>query len=330
MTPKISVILPVYNAQESIGKSIESILTQFFEDFELIIINDGSTDNTLLIISSFKDHRIRICTTPNRGIARALNFGIKLAKADIIARMDADDISLPDRLEKQLDYLNSNPDVGLVSCKVEYGGDRNANLGYALYVDHINKLMTHETMFIKRFQESPIAHPSVMYRKCLIEQFGGYAENKTAEDYELWLRWMNKGVKFGKINGKLLIWNDLPNRISRNNVAYSEAEFLKIKAKYLYKELSKKRRIFNVWIWGTGRKVNTSIKPFEQLGFKIKKFIDVKPTIDNKRIIHYKNLPSPGDFIILSFVKDRIGKVEIEKYLIDNGFTENEDFYLMN
>lgn len=330
MKPLVSVVLPVYNQEAHIANAVQSILDQTLIDFELIIINDGSSDGTADVLKSFQDPRIRIYSTTNRGISRALNFGIKLSKADIIARMDADDISHPERLQKQYDYLKSNKTIGLVSCCVSYGGNRKKNLGYAIYVDGINKLLAHQEMFNKRFQDSPMAHPSVMFKKSLFYKYGGYQESELPEDYELWLRWMNKGVLFHKLKDNLLIWNDLSDRISRNNEAYSDDNFNKVKANYLAEHLKKEGKLPPIWIWGIGKKVNTAVKYLKDYGFTIEKYIDVKQNHSSKSIIHYSNIPNPGEHIILSIVGDRVGKKEIEKYLLDRGYTEGTDFFLMN
>ena len=330
MKPLVSVILPVFNGEAFIVDSVNSILNQTLTNLELIIINDGSTDSTLDILHSINDPRIRVYTTMNRGIARALNFGIKLSNSDFIARMDADDISNPNRLQLQYDHLISNPKIDLVSCLVEYGGDRKKNLGYALYVEGINKLITHEQMYKRRFQDSPIAHPSVMFRKELIEKYGGYTEAEEPEDYELWLRWLDNGVKFNKIDHNLLIWNDLVDRISRKYRAYSKNNFNKVKSKYLAKHIKSNGKPSSIWIWGVGKKVNAIIKCLKEEELKIDKYIDVKSDNNSKNVIHYTDLPNSDDILILSLVGDRVGKREIEKYLLSKGYEEGKNFFLMS
>ncbi len=118
---KLSVIMPVYNGQDFVSKAIESILGQTFSDFEFIIINDGSTDRTLKILESYqkKDKRIVLLNQENKGIAKSLNRGIAKAKGDYIARQDADDISFPDRLRNQVEFLDNNKDVGFLGCSCE-------------------------------------------------------------------------------------------------------------------------------------------------------------------------------------------------------------------
>ena len=167
--PLISVILPFRNASGTLRRAIESILNQTFRNFELILINDGSDDHPIDILSDYNDPRIKTIHLPTSGIVFSLNQGINISRGRYIARMDADDYAYPERLELQYQYLKENRKVGVVSGSINYSGDRNKNLGYALYVDWINSLMTREEIYLNRFVESPICHPSVMIRRKLFD-----------------------------------------------------------------------------------------------------------------------------------------------------------------
>ncbi len=124
MNPKVTVLMPVYNAEKYLKTAIESILKQTFSDFELLIINDGSTDGSEEIIRSFNDKRIRLFNNEqNLGIIKTLNKGLNLAKGEYIIRMDADDISLPDRLELQVKYMEENPGIGISGTQARIFGD---------------------------------------------------------------------------------------------------------------------------------------------------------------------------------------------------------------
>ncbi len=333
MGPAISVILPVYNAESTVGVAINSILNQTFGNFELLIINDGSTDQTEQVIRSFSDARIRHFKTQNRGIARALNFGIKLSKAPLIARMDADDISYAHRLEKQINFLNGNTEIGVVSSLVDYKDDNLKQSGYSLYVSQINTLLDHDILYRRRFQESGIAHPSVMFRKRLIEQYGGYSEEALPEDYELWLRLMQNGIKIGKIKEPLMLWNDLPTRLSRNSSNYSDNQFYRLKALYFKSYCLKKygQEMPPLYIWGTGRLINKWSGFLSDLGFIIKGYIDVKKQDKtHSKFLHYTEIPLNDNTIVLSFVRDRIGKKQIEQYLTEKGYIEGTNFFMFS
>jgi glycosyltransferase involved in cell wall biosynthesis len=147
-SPLISVILPVFNAEATIVRSIKSILDQTFLDFELIIVNNGSTDQTKNIILGFKDSRICHLELPTPNLVAALNFGIEQAKGAFIARIDSDDYAYPTRLEIQIAHLQQNPPTGLVSGKVNYVGDSKKNEGYFRYVDWANSILSTEETYL--------------------------------------------------------------------------------------------------------------------------------------------------------------------------------------
>ena len=331
---KISVVLPVYNSLGTLEKAVKSILNQTFEDFELLIINDGSTDGSTEMINtlSLKDPRIKVFHLRRMGIARALNFGLKMSSGKYIARMDADDFSHSDRLQVQFDYLEKHPEVGLVSCKVIFKGDKKISEGYALFVEWINCILTSQDILRKRFQESPFAHPSVFFRSSLPRKFGGYAEGNIPEDYELWLRWLHHGVVMEKTEQFLLEWHDNPSRLSRIHQHYHMDNFFKIKAHYLSLFLHQKFRdhIPELWIWGAGRTVNKKIKPLTDHGLRVSKHIDVKKhERTSSKFIHYLNIPDAGKVFILCYVSDRKGKEEILSFLLKKGYQEGSDYFMM-
>jgi glycosyltransferase involved in cell wall biosynthesis len=329
--PLVSIILPVFNGESTIKQAIESIVNQTFTDWELVIIDDGSTDETCNIIQSIDNQKIKYHIINHGGIARALNFGIKLSEGEFICRMDADDICDPKRLELQYQYLMQNDQVGVVSSLVEYSGDRETNTGYALYVDEINQLIKHSDIAKKRFVESPIAHPSVMFRKSLAHKYGGYNEGQLPEDYELWLRWMDNDVVFEKINQPLLKWTDSESRLSRNHSNYSLDKFYEPKVKYLAKHLKKNEiNTDNTWVWGTGRQINKWIAMLNDNGLNVKGRIDVKTTSLDGTIIHFTELNKLDNPLIISLVRDRKGKKRIEAFLREHNYEEGKDFFMLS
>ncbi len=178
--PLVSVVMPVYNGENYLNEAIDSILNQTYSDFEFIILNDGSTDRTEEIILSYKDPRIVYVKNPeNLQIVRTLNRGIALAKGKYIARMDADDISLPVRFEKQLYFMENNPDVGVCGTWVKTFGENVNSQTWQYPVES-------EVIKVSLIFNSPFAHPSVFIRKSLFDLYS-YEESFTkAEDYYLW------------------------------------------------------------------------------------------------------------------------------------------------
>lgn len=183
---KVSVLLPVYNGAEYLKDSIRSILNQTFKDFEFLIIDDGSTDNSVDLIKSFNDSRIVfIKNNENIGLIKTLNKGLDLANGEYIARMDQDDISYPERLSKQVHFMDKNPDCGVCGSWIRTFGDvKNQTIKYETDPDIIKA----QLLFL-----NPLAHPTTILRKDIFDKFSlRYDEfYKNAEDYELWTRVAN-------------------------------------------------------------------------------------------------------------------------------------------
>jgi glycosyltransferase involved in cell wall biosynthesis len=179
LNPTISVIMPVYNCIDYIQEAVDSILNQTFSDFELIIIDDNSSDGTVDLIKKFNDPRIKLTLkTVNSGITNSLNYGLKIAKGKYIARMDGDDISFPDRFERQVQFMNLNPKV--VLC----GG------GY-ISINHKKEFIPsqdHAELLFELTYYCPIAHPTVFIRKNILSQnkIEYDAKYEPAEDFRMW------------------------------------------------------------------------------------------------------------------------------------------------
>mgnify|MGYP002762548645 CR=1 FL=1 len=184
-TPLVSVLLPVYNGHPYLRDAVQSILDQTFENFEFIIINDGSTDGSEAVLERFadRDDRIRLIHQKNRGLVPSLNRGLSMAKGRYIARMDADDISLPERLGQQVRFLKANPKIGVV-------GTQHVWIGADGEVTHRPSLPTDPSFIAWRLLfVTCIVHPSILARRSLIRRMGGYAAwAEYGEDYELWTR----------------------------------------------------------------------------------------------------------------------------------------------
>lgn len=221
--PKITVLMPVYNCELYIKEAVDSILNQTFIDFEFLIIDDASTDETLAIIKSFCDPRIQLIEKPlNTGYTNSLNQGLKLAKGEYIARMDGDDISVPERFEKQVSFLDANPDI--VLCGTLYK---------VIGMDKICQYpLTHEEIKVKLISGCYIAHPTVMIRKSIFNLKGLEYDSlmEPAEDYDLWSRIVFLG-KVANIGEVLLEYRIHANQTSalRNKSQLDIANDIKVK-----------------------------------------------------------------------------------------------------
>lgn len=333
--PLVSVVLPARNAAATIARAVASVQSQTLRDWELLAIDDGSKDATrfILIEMAQLDPRIRVLRT-KAGIPGALNAGIAAATGEFVARMDADDESAPDRLEKQAAFLAANPLIGLVGTRVDFGGDPVQAEGYALHVEWVNTLLTPEEIALNRFIESPFAHPSVMFRRHLVDDHGGYREGDFPEDYELWLRWMDAGVPMAKLPETLLTWHDLPSRASRTDPRYSPEAFYKLKAfwlaEWLQRELEPTR---GVWIWGAGRPTRQRAANLTDHGIKIAGYIDVDAKKTGKLVggvpvVSPDELPPQETSFILGYVGVR-GARELHRAVLEkSGRREGRDFLM--
>jgi glycosyltransferase involved in cell wall biosynthesis len=206
--PLISVILPVYNGQKYLNQAIDSILCQTYADFELIVIDDGSTDATGSIMGAYRDPRIRYVRQENTGIGGALRHGCNLAGGTYFARMDADDICFPNRLEIQKKYLDDNPDTVLVSSAVVYIDDSGNAIGRSFPY-------TSDSVIRKKLQTmNPVCHPGVMMRTEAYKKSVGYLDIQPFEDHILWLS-MSRTGKLHNFRFPLLYYRVLEDSASR-------------------------------------------------------------------------------------------------------------------
>jgi glycosyltransferase involved in cell wall biosynthesis len=184
--PRVSVVMPVYNGEEHLDDAIASILNQTFEDLELIVLDDGSTDGTPARLDAWtgRDPRVRVHRLEHGGIVAALNRGCALARAPYLARMDADDLAFPDRLAKQVGFLDQHPDIAAVGGSIEYVLDEGRRI-------RLKSVPTDPSEIASRLLAGKhcFVHPTVVMRKGVFEAAGGYrASFEWAEDYDLWLR----------------------------------------------------------------------------------------------------------------------------------------------
>ena len=199
MKPKISVLMPVYNAEKFLQEAIDSILNQTFTDFEFIIVNDASTDDSKNIILSYKDPRIvYLENARNLGQAVTMNKGLKLAKAEIIARMDADDISAPNRFELQYKEMQKEKGIAVIASVYEVVNENKL----FLYLEDYAK-SPEEIYYTLQFRDC-IGHSTTMFRKSIVlNVYDGYDKNRESEDYDLWLK-IAAQYKISKVNTCLL------------------------------------------------------------------------------------------------------------------------------
>ena len=199
--PSVSVVMPAFNSSSHIRSAIESILNQTLLDFELIVVNDGSTDATRSICETIAslDSRVVLVNQDNSGIASAINSAIQIARAPLIARMDSDDIAMPNRLERQVGYLAEHPETALVSCSFVPFSDPSEPSQAPVHLPS-----DHSCIYATLAFCSPICHPGVLARRELFTRFA-YRQGITAEDHDLWCRAIHC-FRFANLTEPLLLY----------------------------------------------------------------------------------------------------------------------------
>ena len=332
--PKVSILLPCYNAANYIEECLESIHQQSFQDFEVVIIDDGSTDQTAEILSKWaeKDDHFSVRRIEHSGVIEASNAGLAKCQGEYIARMDADDLMHPDRLKKQTALLDTNPDIDICSCLVSPAGEMRE--GFKLYMDWLNSLISDEDVRREIFVESPIATPTAMIRSEVIKNFGGYQDRGWPEDYDLYLRLYSAGHKFAKVPEILLYWRDHPTRLTRADSRYSLENFIRAKANYLISGPLIDRDA--VIIWGAGMHGKRISKHLLRADVNIVAFVDIDPkkigsTRKDRPIIPpeevmttWENYKNP---VIFSAVGARGARQNIRERLTEMDFIEGKDWW---
>nr|WP_319998610.1 glycosyltransferase family 2 protein [uncultured Draconibacterium sp.] len=330
MYPEVSVILPYFNAELTLQRAISSILEQSFTHFELLLINNNSTDKSADIArqAAQNDSRIILLDEKIPGVANAMNCGLKNARARFISRMDADDVAHPEKLQKQYNYLENNPIIDFLGSEVEYVPHIAENKGFRRFIDWTNSFHTPEEVALKQFIEIPVVNPTIFFRRQLFEKYGGCHDGNFPEDYEMQLRYLSHGAKMAKLPEKLLEWHDYSTRLTRTDERYSTEAFFQTKAFY-FKQWSEQHNPFhpNIWIWGAGRKTRQRSTFLQEHGLNIEGYIDIKKTKPNA--LFYKELPQPGQLFIVSMVTNTGAGEKNREFLIQRNYAEGKDFILM-
>jgi glycosyltransferase involved in cell wall biosynthesis len=231
--PLIGVVMPVFNAQKYLRMALNSLVSQHCRDFEVLAVNDGSTDSSGNILGEYaaRDKRIRVFNMPcNSGVTKALNYGLLVSRSKYVARMDADDVCLPDRLRKQLAFMDDNRDVDILGTCFD---SMNEDLSR---VNWHNELPTSPEQVAETMpSRCCIGHPTVMMRRRVVESIGGYDESpecRAVEDYELWLRALSKGMRIANLPEFLLQHREHEGQVSSSLAEAQKANRERLRARY--------------------------------------------------------------------------------------------------
>jgi glycosyltransferase involved in cell wall biosynthesis len=285
--PRLSIITAVRDGLPHLDEAIGSICAQTLRDWEWVIVDDGSRDGTSGRLAEWarRDRRIRVAHEPARGLVQSLNEGLALCRGDLVARMDADDVALPERLAAQVAYLEEHPDIAAADTGVELlGGERNA--GMRAYVDWVNNHPTPESIAADLFVESPLVHPAVCFRAAAVRAIGGYRDGDFPEDYDLWLRLHAAGQRLGKLTTRsLFLWRDRPGRLSRTDSRYRRAAFRRLKQEHLERIDRARLTGEGLGLWGATRQSRPWRQWLRRLGTRPEFVAEIHPRRIGKRIL---------------------------------------------
>lgn len=327
MKPLISVVLPVYNGGHFLSRAVDSILSQTHGDFELLLIDDHSTDTAIAELDKC-DTRLSVMSCSGRGVVDAFNTGFAHSKGEYVARMDADDISLPGRFYTQLEYLDRNALVSIAGCCVDIFSENGIQGGLQRYQHWLNSVREPEQVRQQLFIESPLPNPGLMFRRTALQQLGGYRDNQWPEDYDPLLRADAANMQMGKPEPVLLRWREHKHRLTHTDSRYERKRFMQAKSHFLVHHRLQNRSIV---IWGAGPSGRLMFDLLTAEGAAIEGFIEVHPRRigGQKRGLPVWSIEKTahlGDAMLLVAVGAAGARQKISAYLHENNKLPGRDY----
>ena len=331
--PLISILMPVKNSEKFLSLTIDSILDQTETNWELIAINDGSTDKSLDILNNFaeKDTRIKIFNNEyGSGIIPALKTAFKHSKGAFITRMDSDDLMISEKLEKMKNLLICHDKNTVITGLIKCFSDEAIKDGYRKYEDWLNNLIKNENCFSEIYKECVVQSSCWMVNREDLVRCETFDSNIYPEDYDLAFRFYKYGLKVRSYPRLLHYWRDHPDRVSRNNPEYADQQFFDLKLKYFFELEHDENKALVVWGTGSkGKKLVRKIqeqynKPFRWIGNNPKK---IGENIYGIKVESYQILKDISDIQIIVTVSGPDDLKEIATFFEENNFIQNRDYF---
>jgi GT2 family glycosyltransferase len=275
--PRVAVLLPVRNAAPTVRAAAVSILRQTERDLALVCVDDGSSDATPAVLAELaaRDRRVRVIRGPGEGIARALERGRAACDAQVIARMDADDVAHPRRLALQLAALAADPALAAIGGRVRLFPRRTVREGMARYAAWLNGLVTPALVARDLLVEAPLVHPAAAIRPGALAAVGGWRDGPFPEDYDLWLRLAAAGGRLTNLPELVLDWREGPTRLTRTDPRYALERHVARKCAHLAAHVVGPGR--EVVLWGAGPTGKAFADALAAERIAVRAFLEVDP-----------------------------------------------------
>ncbi len=277
---RVAVLLPARDAARTVRAAVGSILRQRFRDLALVAVDDGSRDGTGEILEAIaaRDRRVVVVHGPGEGIARALQRGLARCDAEVVVRMDADDVAHPLRVGLQVAALDADPTLAAVGSRVRLFPRREVAGGMARLVAWLNGLVTPDLVARDLLVEAPLVHPASAIRRDALAAVGGWRDGDFPADSDLWLRLARTGARMTNLPEILLAWRESPGRLTRTDPRYALARHVELKAAWLAGGPLADRR--EVALWGAGETGRAFARALGAHGIRVGMFLEV----DRKKI----------------------------------------------
>lgn len=332
----VSVLMPVRDAEPWLDEAVRSLADQTFTEFEVIAVDDGSADGSPAVLTEWaaRDPRIRVVAAGVSGgpgdLVRALELGRAQARGRLIARMDADDVAPPERIQAQVELLDQYPDVVLCGTPVRTEPEAGQTEGARQYESWLNALRTPEDIERDLLVECPVAHPTFCVRAEALDHVGGYRSVDGPEDYDLLLRLARAGGRFAQADCSAHRWRDHPDRLQRTDARYRLEAFQNLKVEHLIKtDLADPAR--PVIVWGSGPTGKAFARKLAGVDRPPAAFVDLDPRKIGQRIhgapvLAPEDVGPPAGRFALAAVAGPVPRAQIRADLTSRGWAEIRDF----
>ncbi|MFY0592391.1 glycosyltransferase family 2 protein [Roseivirga sp.] len=329
----VSLIMPIKNLGHYVSETIESASSQTYENWELIIINDHSTDNTAQIALDLaqREERIKLVENESKGIIPALQKGLAVAKGQYISRIDGDDIMPKERLQLMVEALAGSEPKTVVTGKVKYFGTPPISEGYTKYEHWLNNRIDLKDHWQWVYRECVIASPNWMVRKSELKAIGEFTDLQYPEDYDLVLKWYRQGFQVKSIPKTTLLWREHAARTSRNSTNYQQETFFRLKIRHFVKHELKDSQLI---VWGTDKKGKLAKQLLDELGIPFSwmglSIPNESHKVLNQKVFDYRAVENENNFkLLITVFPNAHQRAALEDYLSDLNLQHGKCYFYL-